>query len=98
MNVSAPQVFKEIVTAVISQQSSSLTPHQMSTVRTLNAFNNELVSVVDRTLKSPPNTALMNHRIQQVAYFSEIASEVEQKVTQRISEQHWRTRLAKKFK
>lgn len=67
-------------------------------IRSLREFNSELVDAANSLIHAPVNSERLTTRWKLMNLLSQVAAMTEESVTRRISEQHWRTRLTKKFK
>jgi glycosyltransferase involved in cell wall biosynthesis len=85
----------EVVRSALSN-TQSLSEHR--DIRSLAEFNSELIEAANSILHAPVNSERLTARWKLMNLLSQVAALTEENVTRRISEQHWRTRLAKKFK
>lgn len=89
---------EDVVKAVHSALSNSQYPSEQRRIRSLAEFNEELIAAANSLLITPVNSERLATRWKLMNLLSQVAAMTEEKVTRRISEQHWRTRLTKKFK
>ena len=89
---------EDVVKAVHSALSNSQYPSEQRRIRSLAEFNEELIAAANSLLITPVNSERLATRWKLMNLLSQVAVMTEEKVTRRISEQHWRTRLTKKFK
>lgn len=91
---STEEIVEEVRSAL--RKTQQLSEHRV--IRSLGEFNSELIAAANSLLHAPVNSQHLISRWKLMNLLSQVANMTELKITQRISEQHWRTRLAKKFK
>jgi glycosyltransferase involved in cell wall biosynthesis len=89
---------EELVSAVSMQLASPQAAKAPSEIRSLREFNDEFLTTSSDLLSKPVNISRLKEKWKLINLLSEVAASAERRVTQQISAQHWRTRLAKKFK
>lgn len=89
---------EELVAAVSMQLATPKIAQSPSKIRSLRQFNKDFLSTSRDLLSNPVNITRLKERWKIANLLSEVAFSTERRITQQISEQHWRTRLAKKFK
>lgn len=89
---------EELVTTVTMQLASPQTSKAPSEIRSLREFNDEFLTSSIDLLSKPVDISRLKDKWKLINLLSEVAASTAQRVTQQISEQHWRTRLSKKFK
>lgn len=89
---------ENVVETVRSALRNTQYPSEQRRIRSLAEFNEELIAAANSLLITPVNSERLTTRWKLMNLLSQVAVMTEEKVTRRISEQHWRTRLTKKFK
>lgn len=89
---------EDVVEAVHSALSNTQYPSEHPHIRSLAEFNGDLIEAANSLLNAPVDSERLATRWKLMNLLSQVAAMTEEKVTRRISEQHWRTRLTKKFK
>jgi glycosyltransferase involved in cell wall biosynthesis len=89
---------EELVSAVAMQLASPQASEAASEIRSLTEFNDEFLTTSNDLLNKPVDIIRLKDKWKLINLLSEVAASTERRVTQQISEQHWRTRLIKKFK
>ena len=89
---------EELVSAVAMQLASPQASKTASEIRSLTEFNDEFLTTSNDLLNKPVDIIRLKDKWKLINLLSEVAASTERRVTQQISEQHWRTRLTKKFK